>query len=386
MVINRRQFLVLGGLALGACSSAVVSQEQGASSTTAVAGTVGNVPSTPTPRPRQTIGPAGWYAPERGDVRILVISDMNSRYGSTEYRPEVLEGIRLATDWQPDLVLCAGDMIAGQKISLSQAEVAAMWAAFDRQILVPLRQAGLPFAFTLGNHDASSYQHNGAYVFATDRQEAQRYWQAHQAALGLQYIEDSGFPFYYSFKQNDIFYLVWDASSANVSAEQVAWAERSLTSTEAQAAKLRLVIGHLPFYAISQGRDRSGEILNHADALRTLLEAHDVHTYISGHHHAYYPGHAGQLNLLHCGALGSGPRSWLNRTDAAVQTLTVLDITLDSDTMVYTTYNMNTRERVAMQHLPRQIVGPNGRVLRQDIAWADLTEAEKNQPYIPSDR
>jgi len=41
-----------------------------------------------------------------------------------------------------------------------------------------------------------------------------------------------------------------------------------------------------------------------------LLERYHVH--ISGHHHAYFPGHRGQLELLHTGALGSGPRPLLN--------------------------------------------------------------------------
>jgi hypothetical protein len=50
---------------------------------------------------------------------------------------------------------------------------------------------------------------------------------------------------------------------------------------------------------VAEGRDRPGEVMNDADALRQLLERYDVHTYISGHHHAYYPGHRGNLQLLH---------------------------------------------------------------------------------------
>jgi 3',5'-cyclic AMP phosphodiesterase CpdA len=374
MQINRRRFLALSGLALGACSSAAVTQiaDAGQPQTATLA-------AEPIP-----VGPVGLYAPGRGDVRLVIISDLNSQYGSTEYRPEVLKGVELIPDWQPDLVLCGGDMVAGQKLGLTQTQITTMWAAFDRQILNPLRQAGLPFALTLGNHDASSSQSQGKFVFELDRQEAARYWQAHQAALDLQYVDAAHFPFYYSFLQNDIFYLIWDASSATVSAAQVAWAERSLGSRAAQAAKMRVVLGHLPFYAVSQGRDRNGEILNQADTLRALLERYTVHTYISGHQHAYFPGHAGQLDLLHCGALGSGPRPWLNRNDAPFQTLTVWDIFWASASTTYTTYNMNTLEPVNLTQLPRQIVGPNGRVLRQDVAWADLSEAERKQGYVPS--
>ena len=45
---------------------------------------------------------------ETQDVRIVVISDLNSQYGSTEYEPEIDKAIALLPQWQPDLVLCGG--------------------------------------------------------------------------------------------------------------------------------------------------------------------------------------------------------------------------------------------------------------------------------------
>jgi hypothetical protein len=296
----------------------------------------------------------------------------------------VEKAMQLIPDWQPDMVICAGDMVAGQSISLTPAEIKAMWAGFDRTVFTPIRQAGLPFAFTLGNHDASSYKSQGKFVFALDREAADAYWSAPQRDLGIEFSDRAGFPFYYSFVQNQIFYLIWDASSANVPDEQIAWAERALASEAAQQAKLRIAMGHLPLYAISQGRDRAGEILNRADELRSLLERYGVHTYITGHHHAYYPGRVGQLQLLHCGALGSGPRTWLGTTSAAMQTLTVLDINLEAPSTTYTTYNAATWDVVDDSQLPRLIVGPNGRVMRHDLTLANLTPEEQNRPYVPS--
>ncbi|ASC71547.1 metallophosphoesterase [Halomicronema hongdechloris C2206] len=304
----------------------------------------------------------------------MVFSDINSRYGSTHYRAEVEQAVQVMTDWQPDLILCAGDMVAGQSLSLTQAEITAMWAAFDQKVFAPLQATGIPFGFTLGNHDASSSRVQGQYAFAQERQLAAAYWRPRQDRLGLTYVDRAGFPFYYSFQQNDIFYLVWDASSATVSAPEIAWADRSLASTTAQRCRRRIVMGHLPLYAVSQGRDRTGEFLSQADRLQTLLERHNVHSYICGHHHAYYPA-------------GSGPRTWLGRTDAAMQTLTVLDMFFPDfgpATTVYTTYDMGTRQVIELPQLPRQIVGPNGRLLRHDLTWSDLSQAEKNQPYVPS--
>ncbi|MEM9266051.1 MAG: metallophosphoesterase [Cyanobacteria bacterium P01_F01_bin.13] len=383
---NRRRFLLLSSLALGACSAQPIAQTITKADTP--------VPSAPTapPAPKRhpnfgkAIGPAELFAPKRGDVRAVVISDLNARYGSVDYRREVMKGISILPQWEPDIVLCVGDMVAGQSTSLNTAEVEAMWEGFDNLILTPIRAANIPYALTIGNHDASSQTYeDGSYIYTIDRQVTSRYWQAHQNDLDLQYVDTGDFPYYYSFKQNDIFYIVWDASSANVPADQVAWADQQLSSAAAQESKFRIAIGHLPLYAIAQGRDRYGEFLNDSDQLQAVLERHHVHTYMSGHHHAYYPGYTGNLQLLHCGALGSGPRTWLYRTDVAMQTMTVLDFFFDTGETVYTTYNMNSMELVDTQNLPRQIVGPTGRVLRNDITLSDLTPEEQGQAYVRSE-
>ncbi|MFG6094714.1 metallophosphoesterase [Leptothoe sp. ISB3NOV94-8A] len=388
-MFNRRRFLVLSSLAIGACSSRPIAQSVTTSSTPEVSTSSSPAaPAVPKRHPNfgQPIGPEELFAPKRGDVRAVVISDLNSRYGSVDYRREVIKGVSILPQWEPDIVLCMGDMVAGQATFLSTSEVEAMWEGFDNLILKPIREADIPYALTIGNHDGSSQTYEGGgYIYAIDREVTTRYWQAHQNDLDLQYVDMGDFPYYYSFKQNDIFYIVWDASSANVPTDQVAWADQQLSSEAAQSAKFRIALGHLPLYAISQGRDRYGEFLNNADQLQAILERHNVHTYMSGHHHAYYPGHVGNLNLLHCGALGSGPRTWLYRTDAAMQTMTVLDFFFETGETVYTTYNMNRMELVDTQTLPRQIVGPTGRVLRNDITLSDLTAEEQGQDYIRSD-
>lgn len=386
MPLNRRRFVILGGLAVGAAGTSAMACARSTAETTASAEETPTASTAPSAQPAspQAIGPSGLFAPVRGDIRLAIISDLNSAYGSTDYRQEVIEGIAMLPDWQPDIVICGGDMVAGQSLSLSTSEIAAMWAAFDEKILSPIRTAGLPFALTIGNHDASGYKDNGEFLYVLDRQETTKYWQGHQSDTDLTFVEASGFPFYYSFKQNDIFYLTWDASSASVPPEQVAWADRALASPEAQSAKLRIFLGHLPMYAVSQRRDRPGEYLNQADELRQLMERHNVHTYISGHHHAYFPGKVGAINTLNLGALGSGPKSLLSTNTAAFQTLTIMDVFLDTSSTAYTTYNMNTLEVVNPEDLPRQIVGPNGRELRRDIALSDLTPEEQAQPYVPS--
>jgi hypothetical protein len=392
MSLKRRQFLMLGGAASGFSLALLVNRMTASSSpeqqpVAAQAPTPSSPTSeaAPTPVSQNVAGSEGLFNPPRGDARIVVISDLNSQYGSTDYEPEVDKAISLIPFWAPNLVLCSGDMVAGQDAFLPRAQVEAMWAAFDQHVAAPLRNASIPYGFTLGNHDASgALASDGTLLYQQDRDVAAAYWNNPNNSPGVEFVDRAGFPFYYTFQQNDIFFLTWDASSAIVPQEQLDWAEQALESEVAKAARLRIVVGHLPLYAISVGRDEPGEYLNRADELRALMERHNVHTYVSGHHHSYYPGHRGQLELLHSGILGSGTRPLLNGNLAPQKTLTVIDVSLESQETTYTTYDMRTMELVDMQQLPRLIVGPNGMVLRRDVNEADLTAEERSLQYIPS--
>jgi len=390
MRVNRRRFLLLagvgtfGGLGMGVLARNVLTGAPSNPSAKPSAASITTTASQPAAVEKTAIGPKGLFAPVRGDVRLAVISDLNSAYGSTDYEPQVDRAISLIPDWQPDIVLGGGDMVAGQSPSLSPEQIKAMWEGFDQHIGAPLRKSKLPFGFTIGNHDASSaLAVSGKFLFQKDRSEADAYWNDPKHDPGLQFVDRAGFPFYYTFQHKDIFYLVWDASSSTISPEQIAWAEKSLASDVAQSAKMRIAIGHLPLYAVAVGRDELGEILADADKLRELLERYHVHTYISGHHHAYYPAHKGNLELLHTSALGAGPRPLLNSNLPPFNTLTIVDVDLGSESTVYTTYNMQTLQVVDHNTLPRLIVGPNGRVLRRDVQENELTAAEKALTWQP---
>ncbi len=320
------------------------------------------------------------YNPPRGDVRLVVISDLNAAYGSTEYDPEVHFGLKTIPFWQPDLVICGGDMIAGQKPSLTTTEIRAMWKAFEQQIALPLRQANLPFGFTIGNHDASSAIgfEQDRFLFQQERDLAVEYWRNPAHDPGVKFVDRFEFPFYYTFEHQGVFFLVWDGSSSRIPPDKLAWVEKTLASPQAQQAKMRIILGHLPLYAVAIGRDYPGEVLNNAEQLRQMLEKYKVHTYISGHHHAYYPAHKGNLQLLHTGILGSGPRPLLEGKVPPMKTITVVDINFnDPDLTTYTTYNMANFELVKSENLPRFLMGHNGMILRRDVNLDDLTRTEK---------
>ena len=303
------------------------------------------------------LGRAPAAAAAGSDLRIGLISDLNSSYGSTTYIPQVSQGLRQLLALQPQLLVCAGDMVAGQKRGLSAGQLDAMWDGFARTVLAPVRQAGVTFLPAVGNHDGSP-------GFTADREAARRFWSARRQALGLRFVDAADFPFHYSALQNEVFWLVWDASSSRVPAEQLSWARRQLASPAAQQARLRLVVGHLPLAGISQGRDRTGEVLDQASAIQELLEAGGVQAYISGHQHAWFPGRRGRLDLIQLGALGSGPRRLLQGSIPPQQTYATLDLNWPSETLLETTYAVATGRPVAWNRLPAQLSGRSGSLSR----------------------
>ena len=304
--------------------------------------------------------------PAKEQVRIIVISDLNNRYGETSYSPEVIRSISLIKQYQPDLVLCAGDMIAGQKHSLTKKQIQEMWMAFNIHIALPLKQLKIPFGFSLGNHDASGTLYRNQLTFYKERIVASKFWNDPQNSPSLNFIDKSKFPFYYTFKQNNIFYLVLDASTHTISEEQLIWIQNSLESLDSKKASLRFVIGHLPLYPIAVGRNNNGNFIKDGKKLQLLLEKHNVHTYISGHQHAYYPGKKGKLKLLHSGALGGGPRKLLNSKLSPTKTLTIIDVSILSEKTKYTTYNMSNSKILDIKTLPKSI----GNIWRQDIPFS----------------
>jgi hypothetical protein len=75
---------------------------------------------------------------------IAFIADLNGRYGSTSYDPRVSAAIAAIVDLRPDMVLSAGDMVAGQKQPrLDSDRLDRMWQAFNHTVADPLLKAGV---------------------------------------------------------------------------------------------------------------------------------------------------------------------------------------------------------------------------------------------------
>ena len=308
---------------------------------------------------------------ERGELRLALISDLNGAYGSTRYSPTVTTGLDLLSELKPDLVLCAGDMVAGQKISLTDSQLEAMWGSFQSTILNPLLQQGIGMIPTMGNHDASSQTTGSRFVFARERHQAETFWERQKSQLGLEFIDAKHYPFQFSVKQPGLFIVVIDASSATVDQDQRRWLEQALASESRSPDDCCVVMGHLPLTAISIGRDRAGECIEDAENLTDLMQRHRVDLYISGHHHAWYPGTLNGQRLLSLGAMGNGPRRLLGAQRTSDQSLTLLDFFQATKTVRETTFSLKTLEPISLHSLPKQLSAqPFPTLDLRDTSWS----------------
>ncbi|TXE07920.1 hypothetical protein ES711_10860 [Gelidibacter salicanalis] len=303
--------------------------------------------------------------PKRGDFRIAVISDLNSGLGAINYEWQVDSIIqRIPNIWDPDLVISGGDLVAGMGISETD-HLQKMWDGFSKHIVTPLHKLGIPFAFTLGNHD-------GPRNYKVEHDFTKAYWKENSNKPKLDFVDDSHFPNYYSFKKDGLFFVSWEASSSIITEENLEWMEQQFQNPEAKNAKFRFVVGHMPLYSIAQERDSKGDVLEHPEKLRALLERYKVHTYLSGHQHAFYPGKRGKLQLLNSGAAGSGARSWLTQEMPPINTITIMDVFYENNEIIYTTYDIKKEKASDMEvldirKLPSIIFGVNGYILRSDL-------------------
>lgn len=247
------------------------------------------------------IGQASLLSPASAEntLRVAVISDINGRYGSTDYDERVTVAVARIVALKPDLVLCTGDVVAGQRPSpkLSSQELERMWRAFHRLIRTPLEQAGIPVLMSPGNHDASAYP-----GFSLERQYYRNYHRQHPP----RFIPMPGhnYPFHYALARDDLLFVSLDATvTGPLPKEQLQWLEELLADRDKYRAVF--LFGHLPLQPIAVGRER--DII--ADpALESLLRSAQVEAYLSGHHHAYYPGWRDGIAMLGVGNLGGNQR------------------------------------------------------------------------------
>lgn len=303
-----------------------------------------------------------WHAETKDKpLKILLISDLNASYGSLTYSEDVPAVLNEIDQIKPDIILCAGDMVAGQKASLTEQNIKEMWQSFKTVVFNPIKEKNIPFGFTFGNHDASPN-------FLRDREIANQFWNNEKSSTNLTFVDSEHYPFYFSYLKNNVFFISWDASGAKIKPELYAWMKEQTSLSVAKKARMRILLGHLPLYAIVAAKNKPGEVNSNPDSALAFFKAHQIDMYISGHQHAYYPATKNGVQLLNSGCIGDGPRPILGHRELAQKAYTIIDIPVRRP-LAFTqkTFKPVTNEEITIQSLPDSVIGFNGTIYRKDL-------------------
>jgi hypothetical protein len=283
-------------------------------------------------------------------IRVAVVSDLNDSYGSTTYGTAVHDAVRSILDDPPDVVLSTGDMVAGQQSGL---DYRAMWRGFHAAVSDPLARAGIPFAVTPGNHDASGYA-----SFSAERSIFEDEWLARKP--DLDWVDDSDYPLRYAFTVGDTLFVSLDDTTVGaLSSAQRTWLDGVLDTP----ATVRIVYGHVPLYPFAIGRESEALF---DDTLEDLLVAHGVQLFVSGHHHAYYPGKRGSLRLVGTSCLGSGARNLIGTSSTSPKTVLRFTVEGGAITGLDAYGGSDFTTPVARSSLPTSVGSGADRITRDD--------------------
>lgn len=297
-------------------------------------------------------------------LRLAIISDMNGRYGSAEYDAEVVRGIDMIIEDKPDIVINAGDMVAGQKAKLNYRK---MWTGFHAAVTDRLKEAGIPMAQVVGNHDGSAYD-----KYIKEREIYMDEW--NQRKPELEYVDDTFYPLHYSFQKNNLFFIGLDASTLDaLSDEQFMWLENQLQNNPTPYPPI--IFMHVPLFPITTIKPT--EILRDS-RLAATFEKYKVQLVITGHQQAYFPASLNGVMYVHAGALGGGPRPVRQNNGVAPKTLTFINIYADHPPYI-DTHIIDGEKGEHFNHnlLPTYIVFGDKLLPRVDISYEDAKFAHE---------
>jgi hypothetical protein len=349
---------VLVALALCGCTSASIGGTPRPSARAAAEDGAETVPPTdpdpetdPEPEPEPDPEPEPGPVPEAAapPLHVAVISDLNDSYGSTTYSRAVGDAVARIIEMGPDLVLCTGDMVAGQQAGL---DYGAMWDGFHEVVTEPLSDAGIPLAVTPGNHDGSGYP-----AFEGEREVYVDEWAARRPPVDFR--DDREYPLHYSFSMGSaLFVSLDDTLVAPLDPDQHAWLDGELAAGEDFPVKI--VFGHVPIRPFTQGRE--SEILDDADLEQTLADR-GVSLFLSGHHHGYFPGRHAGLRQVSMACLGSGSRRLVGEDGASELAFAWIEIADGAVTSVEAYAALDFTAPILRETLPERV----GVVARDDL-------------------
>jgi len=293
-------------------------------------------------------------------LRVAVISDLNGSYGSLDYDPTVARAVDRIVAMKPDLVINTGDMVAGQKRNphLTPDRVDAMWKAFHSIVTEPLEVAGIPMLVTPGNHDASDYS-----GFEEERKVFDRTWTEHSPDIEL--LDGERYPFRYAATLGGVLFISLDVTTVGaLPAEEMDWLAQILRE-EGPRHKATVLFSHLPLWPFAEGRE--SEVIGDP-ALARLLSELKVDLYLSGHHHAYYPGVSGGVLYVSQACLGGGPRKLIGSDRVSAKAMTIIEIGPAGEIQDYALRGPDFEQPIDLATLPPSLGEGANKLIRRDLA------------------
>jgi 3',5'-cyclic AMP phosphodiesterase CpdA len=234
-----------------------------------------------------------------------------------------------------------------------------MWAAFHAHVSDPLARAGLPFAVTPGNHDAAL----GA-NFALDRAVYREQWLPRRPKLEL--LPGSDWPFRYAFVLGEVFFASLDVTfTGPMPAAERQWLRSLLAAPAATQARSRVLFSHVPLWSTGVGREH--ERLADLALERVVIDGR-VDLYLTGHHHAFYPGAKDGVRYVSQGCLGAAPRPLIGTRERTPRSLTLIDVGRDGGLRLEGLAGADFDAPIDRLTLPARIVTPEATLLRDDLA------------------
>lgn len=310
----------------------------------------------------------------KGKLKIGVLGDLNGSLGDPNYASSVKSGMQHLLAHKFDIVISTGDLTSGEdyKKRFPPSRFREMWASFNKNILTPIKNSGIPFAPSPGNHDASIERERGYYKDFWGNKE-----------LGVTMVSSEAYPFYYSFVYKNVFFISLD----NVRTYQLRdrtvngvtqreWVKNQLNSPEARNAVARIAYGHVPLYPVlsksKHSRNGKGKYYaflsneqqgKRSNNLEQIFKDGDLSLAVFGHSHAYYPGvvhHKNEaledsLNILSMPCMGHGNRYLDQRTSGrSPRGFGNVTVDLETGTITFDAHDSNGK-MIDKKTLPERI-------------------------------
>ena len=129
------------------------------------------------------------------------------------------------------------------------------------------------------------------------------------------------FFFLLNFLDNVLFVSLDATLVSPLGQKQREWLSKVLT--EKISYRHKIVFGHLPVFPTVA--KKAEEVLLEP-GLNQLFQDTKVTAYLSGHHHAYYPGKSNGTRHISQGCLGSGPRKLIGSQLRSTRSYTIINL------------------------------------------------------------